>query len=191
MLAFAAISDESRAARRASLPDEDLLLRIAREDKDAFCTLYEQTSGAVYAYALSLLRHSQDAEDVMQETFLKIRGAAHLYTPQGKPMAWILTITRNLCMMRFRQQRRTAAVSVEAAAEDPGFDRITDLEDRIVLKAALESLTPEESRIIVLHAVSGLKHRQIGELLDLPLSTVLSKYSRGLKKLRKELEGKL
>ena len=53
----------------------------------------------------------------------------------------------------------------------------------------LDSLDSQERRIVVLHAVTGLKHREIAALLELPLSTVLSKYSRSLKKLRKQLEG--
>ena len=61
----------------------------------------------------------------------------------------------------------------------------------MVLKTAFELLSEEECRIIILHAVSGMRHREIGELLQLPVSTVLSKYNRGLKKLRRELEEKL
>lgn len=60
-----------------------------------------------------------------------------------------------------------------------------------MLETAFQILSREECQIIMLHAVSGLKHREVGELLGLPLSTVLSKYNRGIKKLRGQLEGKL
>ena len=63
-------------------------------------------------------------------------------------------------------------------------------EDRVVLEAALRLLTGEERRIVMLHAVAGLKHRETAELLELPLSTVLSKYRRALKKLKWGLEEK-
>ncbi len=122
--------------------------------------------------------------------YLKIRAAAHLYRPQGKPMAWILTITRNLCLMKMRQEKRFAG-PVDEANGAFGFDQIEDVEDRLVLEAAFRTLSQEECRIIMLHAVSGLKHREIGAILGLPVSTVLSKYNRGLKKLRRELEGTL
>ena len=56
-------------------------------------------------------------------------------------------------------------------------------------RAALELLDAEERRIVLLHAVTGWKHREIASLLELPLPTVLSKYHRALKKLRKQLEG--
>lgn len=71
------------------------------------------------------------------------------------------------------------------------FGQITDREDRIVLETAFEVLSKEECQIIVLHAVSGMKHREIAELLDISVSTVLSKYNRGLKKLRGQLEGRI
>ena len=62
-------------------------------------------------------------------------------------------------------------------------------EDRAVLQAALGALDDQERQAVLLHAVSGLKHREIAEILELPLPTVLSKYHRALKKLRKQLEG--
>ena len=63
--------------------DESLFGSIARGDREAFRALYEQAAPAVFGYALSLLRSREDAEDAMQETFVKIRTAAHLYTPPG------------------------------------------------------------------------------------------------------------
>lgn len=65
---------------------------------------------------------------------------------------------------------------------------MTDADDRLVLEGVLEKLTEEEREIIMLYAVSGMKHREIAESLDMKLSTLLSKYHRGLKKLRSHLE---
>ena len=106
-------------------------------------------------------------------------------------MAWILTIARNVCMMKYRQQKHHAEISMDEVRQEIDFSQIEDREDRIILETALKVLSPEECQIIIMHAVSGLRHREMSELLQLPLSTVLSKYHRGLKKLRKELEGKL
>lgn len=61
----------------------------------------------------------------------------------------------------------------------------------VILETAFRILSKEECQIIILHAVSGLKHREIGGILHLPLSTVLSKYNRGIKKLRAQLEESL
>lgn len=191
MLVFTAIVCDTPHSNEPLKIDESLFSRIEAGEKEAFCALYQQTSNAVFSYALSLLRNRTDAEDAMQETFLKIRSAAHLYTPMGKPMSWILTITRNICMMKYRQQKHFSAIPVEEIREDLDFHQIEDREDRIVLETAFQVLSQEECQIIVMHAVSGLRHREISELLHIPLSTVLSKYQRGLKKLRRQLEEKL
>ncbi|MBR2716874.1 MAG: sigma-70 family RNA polymerase sigma factor, partial [Oscillospiraceae bacterium] len=94
-----------------------------------------------------------------------------------------------ICLMKLRQRNRYSAAPVEDRRME--FSQIEDREDRIVLETAFRVLSEEERQIIMLHAVSGLKHREISELLQRPLSTVLSRYSRGIKKLRRELEGML
>lgn len=167
--------------------DEKLLQRIGAGEDAALEQLYEEASGAVYAYAYSILHDRDDAEDAVQDTFLKIRSAAHLYRPQGKPMAWILTITRNICMMQFRRRGKITVLDPEDPIPDQ--DRITNAEDREILKAAFSILAEDEARIILLHVVAGLKHRETAELLQMHLSTVLSKYNRGLHKLRQQLGG--
>ena len=170
----------------AERDDEKWLERIARGDRDAFHALYEAYRGMVFGFALSMLRSTPDAEDAVQDTFLRIREAAHLYKPQGKPKAWILTIVRNVCLMQLRSGKRTAALPEGEQIAD--LSRISDRDDRMALETAFSALSEEECRIVVLHAVSGLKHREIAKLLERPLSTVLSKYSRGIAKLRRELE---
>lgn len=166
---------------------ESCIAHIAQGDRDALALLYRQTYAAVYGFALSILKHPQDAEDVMQETFIQIWKAAGSYTGAGKPMAWIFTVARNLALMRLRQQARCAAADVEQfpAAQDPALSP----EDRLTLWALLDSLDDEERQIVVLHAMSGLKHREIAEMMHFPLGTVLSKYNRALKKLRHAMQG--
>ena len=91
--------------------------------------------------------------------------------------------------MKFRKKKHDSVIPLEEIKEGFSCSQIEDREDRMVLEAAFQVLSREECQIIVLHAVSGLKNREISELLQIPLSTVLSKYNRGLKKLRRQLEG--
>ena len=120
---------------------------------------------------------------------MKIRAASHLYRPMGKPMAWVFTIARNLAMSRLRIQKQTCSVQPGDLENDLSFSYVTDNDDRMVLLAVLELLNDQEREIILLHAVSGLTHREIANDLVLPLSTVLSKYHRGLKKAQKTSYG--
>ena len=153
--------------------DEGLLPRVCQGDRAALEALYIQTEKAVYALALSILRDPEDARDVTQEVYLKVRAAAHLYVPQGKPLAW-------------RNKSRDGQTP-EDLENDARFSYISDPTDRLVLEAALKALGDEERQIVLLHAVSGLKHREIAADLGLPLSTVLSRYNRSLKKLQRFL----
>lgn len=169
--------------------DEELIVRIGNDDITAFEELYRLTDQTVYAFILSILKNPQDAQDIMQDTYLKIRSAAHLYKKQGKPLAWIFTIARNLCLMKLRTASRTSDTSMDEL-EDSSYFASSDehhVEDRMVLQAALDILAEEDRQIVILHAVSGLKHHEIAKSLGMPLSTVLSKYNRSLKKLKKYL----
>jgi RNA polymerase sigma factor (sigma-70 family) len=168
--------------------DEEIFRKIAQNDMAAFEELYHLTERSVYSFALSILKNHEDAMDILQETYLKIRGAAHLYKPMGKPLAWIFTITKNLAMSKYRMTSRTAAISTEDLAEDLSYSYVNDQEDKLVLRAALSILDMEEREIILLHAISGFKHREIAEHLGISLGTVLSKYHRGLNKLKKHLK---
>ena len=188
MLLFAAIAESAPRHRTARI-DDSLLIGIAQGSREAFGALYRLAGQPVYAYALSVLKNPQNAEDVLQDTFLKIRSAASLYEPRGKAMAWVMTIAKNLSLMKLRQLKHLSLYSLDDVPPEPDFSQIGDVEDRLVMQTAMKILSEEECQIIVLHAVTGWKHREIAELLDLPVSTVLSKYRRGLKKLRSELEG--
>ena len=70
----------------------------------------------------------------------------------------------------------------------PAADSLATEEDKIVLRACLERLSDEERQIVVLHAESGMKHREIAQITDMPLPTVLSKYHRAIKKMKQFLE---
>ncbi len=168
---------------------EQLLLQVGRGDREAFARLYGLTRGAVYALALSLLRDAHEAQDVAQDAFVQVWERAPSYRPQGSPMAWLLTVTRNLALSRLRRSGRQTALDEAAWNAIPATAPDVSPEDRQVLQDALARLGAEERRIILLHAVAGLKHRETAQLLELPLSTVLSKYHRGLKKLRALMKG--
>ena len=133
------------------------------------------------------MKNTQDAEDVLHDCYLAVYSAAASYHSSGKPLAWILTITRNLCLQRLRSQQRTAYLSEEEWLNLTEGANVVSTEDRLILRECLYTLTDEERQVIVLHAVSGFRHREIAQLLELPLSTVLSKYNRAVKKLRKRL----
>lgn len=175
-----------RSMEYSRLEDDRLLSYVSAGDEAAFHQLYLNTARAVYGYILSFLKNPQDAEEVMQETYLKVWTVAEDYESQGKPLAWMFTIARNLCYMRFRQQKNQADVSIyDLQEQEPGEPcrQIEQAPEKMVLLAALERLKEEERRIVLLHEAGGMKYREIAESLEMPLATVLSKHRRAIKKM--------
>ena len=168
---------------------QQLLIHIAGGEREALAELYQRTRSAVYGLALSYLKNAQDAQDLTQDVYVQVWDCAEQYRPTGSPMGWLLTVCRNLCLMRMRREERHAALSEEEWDAIPTRECGLDADECELLQGALASLTDEERGVVLLHAVTGLKHREIAALLELPLPTVLPKYHRALKKMRIFLEG--
>ena len=154
------------------------LERIALNDIEAFNELYNLINNNVYSFALSILKNNEDAKDVMQEVFITIYHNAYKYQNQNKPMAWILTITKNIAYTKIRNNKKTINVDEIEFITKPNHD------DKILVEYLLNNLTTEERNIIILHAMNGFKFYEIAKILDLKLTTTLSKYHRAIKKLK-------
>ena len=173
------------AAQTDNKAVDAMIFAIAGGNMDSLEQLYRVASTPVYSYALSILKNRHDAEDILHDCFLSIFRSAVSYRSSGRPMAWIMTITRNLCLSKLREGRRESSLDDETAGIlEPAADSL-DIEEKLLLEACLNQLSEEEQQIITLHLTAGFKHREIAAMLDLPLSTVLSKYNRAMKKLRK------
>lgn len=168
---------------------EGLMAGLAAGDRDSLAALYHRTRAAVYGLALSYLKNGHDAQDVTQDTFVRVWEKAPQYQAKGKPLSWILTIAKNLSLMKLREKGKTQDLEPQEweslAIDSPAVT----WEDRQLLLTALKQLSAQEEQIVILHAVTGMRHREIASLLDLPLPTVLSKYHRALKKLNASLKG--
>ena len=98
--------------------------------------------------------------------------------PIYKPMAWILTITKNLSYMKLRKSKVTSDIDDLVFASNDNHD------DKLLVKYLLDKLTKEEREIVILHIVNGFKFHEIAKLLNLKLSTTLSKYHRAIKRIK-------
>jgi RNA polymerase sigma-70 factor (ECF subfamily) len=175
--------------RKLLTVSDKLMAKVAQYDVRAFEELYNQTSGAVFGLAMSLLKHQQDAEDVVQNTYITIYEKIEQYHPNKKAMAWIFTIARNHALMLLRQRSKNQHVDLDDVydiGEEPTVEE--DMYKEELVDTLLEHLNEEERQIVVMHAMSNLKHKEIATILDIPLSTVLSKYRRAIQKLRKVME---
>ncbi len=187
-----AISSNDKRKRHDSDKLDKLICSMASGSTDALAEIYEETKTSVYSFIFSILRNTHDAEDVMHDCYIRLYYASQDYRRMGNPMSWILTIAKNLSLRKIHDGNRTVSENADSSTEGSiggsadDFTRETD--DRITAMQCMEKLSDAERSIVTLHAVSGLKHREIAEIMDMPLSTVLSKYNRAMKKLRELLK---
>lgn len=167
--------------------DETIFPEIASGNKNAFTKLYRMTDKVIFAYILSILKNTEDTKDVMQETYLKILSAAHLYQPQGKPLAWMFTIARNLSLMHIRKNNKHIKVEPLHLENRQDLSYMEYTDERLVLEAALNILSEREHQMILLHTMAGWKHKEIASYMDLTLSNTIKIYNRALKKVKKYL----
>lgn len=167
---------------------DECIFALSQGDDLALERLYNLTSSAVYAYALSVVKNADDARDVLHDTYIKVYESAHNYISHGKPMAWIFTIAKNLCYTVFRARTRFVDVPDEDIEGRYADDSVATADDKLVIDQLLTVLSDDERQIVVMHAMSGLKHKDIARVLDMPLGSALSKYNRAIKKLQKAFE---
>lgn len=189
MLLFVNIVGETENKRTTQVKiDENLFKRIGNNDMKAFEELYNQTERILYAYVFSIVKNHDDTVDIVHDAYIKIISAAHLYKPMGKPLAWMFTISFNIARTKLSKSKRYRETEKEDYENNLLFSYEMDADDRMVLQKVLKVLNEEERQIVLLHSVTGMKHREIAYNLNMPLSTVLSKYNRSLKKLKSALE---
>lgn len=171
---------------------ENAIVRLANGDVDAMDILYSTIKTDVYAFALSKVYNKNDADDILQDTFVRIYENAKLYVPLGKPMAWVFTVELNIINRYFQLKSRYDVLNDETIIHDivdeSNDSKNNEVQDEYLIML-LESLDEFEREVISLHLVSDLKFREIAEMLNKPLSTILSKYNRAIKKMRKISKG--
>lgn len=171
---------------------EQLLELVSRGDEDAFKRLYDRTSGKIHAIALLILKNSDAAEEIVQETYLKIwRQAPRYDATKGTPMAWMTTIVRRLAIDRIRYLKRqgktTEALSMQAELlVNEVVNSKIELSDNIW--ACIERLAKDRATLILLAFFAGYTHEELAENAKKPLGTVKSSIRRGLKSLKECLE---
>jgi RNA polymerase sigma-70 factor, ECF subfamily len=177
------------------LTDEDLISLVGAGDAFAFSALHDRHSRATYSLARRLTGDEQDAEDLAQETFLKVWRSADSYrTQRGSVRTWMLSVVRNQSIDRLRSQASRRRTQEKAEAEAPrsqpseGFAETWRRCRRDRVREALEDLPHTQHKVLALAHISDRTNAEIAERLCLPLGTVKGRMRLGLKKLRKNSE---
>ncbi len=178
--------------------EEDLLSlmnRVAEGDQSAFTALYEATSKTVFGLIFKIIQDRATAEEVLLDVYTQAwRQAKNYDRGRGTPLAWLMTIGRSRAIDRLRSGR------LEQSSKDPlenagqltsqslSPEEVSSLsEKQRFVRAALDSLVPEQREVIELAYYSGLSHSEIALKLGQPLGTVKTRTRLGMMKLREML----
>ncbi len=180
----------------ANLDDNELIARVAQSDERAFLVLYDRYSGRVHALTLRILHDSMQAEEATQDTFLKLWSRARQFLAErGTLLLWLLTIARRTALDRLRLESRRPVVN-ESDHPDDVFQSIPDQhtlpeESRWrSLHFAVQSLSPDQRKVIELAYYQGLSQSEIAETLGWPLGTVKTRLRAAMEKLREDWNAK-
>ena len=167
-----------------------LLAAVAKGDKAAFERLYGATRAKLYGVLLRILGRPEAADDVMQETYLKVWQMAGKFDPTvASPITWMVAIARNRAIDIVRKK---GDVSVEdspeamavAADTPPPLARREMTEELRRLLGCLGKLDPEKQRIVLLAYYSGWSREQLSHKLDIPVNTIKTWLRRSLLEIR-------
>lgn len=170
-------------------------------ERTAFEQLALEHLDAVYRMALLLARHPDEASDLVQETYLRALRAADGFEEKGGGIrSWLFTILHNAYYSRAEKRKRAPALVDEFFEADhterlpdappPAWDLASFDWEHVdgTLKKAIDALPDDQREPLLLWGVQGMKYREIAEILDVPIGTVMSRLHRARSTLAKELE---
>lgn len=172
--------------------DAALLARIAERDPAAIAALYDRHSRMLYSLILRILRDRGDAEDVLQDVFVRAWTRVETYNRDlGSPLAWLIRIARNRAIDRLRSRDVRDRSADEAPKPEPGESPETSAalsERQRAVKRALDVLSPDQRRLIESAYFRGLSQTELAAEFGLPLGTVKTRIRTGMQALRRELQ---
>jgi len=193
----------TRTPSRPDPPDESLMLRYQQGDKSAFPVLVRRHQQALFNFAFRQLRMPQVAEDVVQETFVRVVQNAADFKHEARFTTWVYTITRNLCIDQLRKRALRKHPSLDQASGEEGDGPTlgeqtadprasvereatgTELKERIA--RAVDKLPDDQREVFLMREVSNLPFKEIAEITNVPENTVKSRMRYALERLQEAL----
>lgn len=168
-----------------------LIQQVAKQDREAFSRLYDQSSSRIFSLAMRMLKVRSDAEDLLQEVFVQIwRQASNYSEDRGSPEAWIINIARSRAIDKLRSIRRRdksfTLTDNPAGAEstESAESFVAESEVQLTINSALADLPAAQRKVLELAYFDGLTQTEIAERLAEPLGTVKTRMRSGLQRLR-------
>lgn len=184
-------------------PDETLMLRYQQGDRAAFAQLVRRHQTALFNFALRQVRIPQVAEDVVQESFVRVVQNAADFKHEARFTTWVYTITRNLCIDHLRKRALRKHPSLDESRGEEGDGPTlgeqtadprasvereatgTELKERIA--RAVDTLPDEQREVFLMREMANLPFKEIAEITGVPENTVKSRMRYALERLQEHL----
>ncbi len=170
--------------------------RFREGDISALSELFKLYGPRVHRLTRRMMGNQADADDATQEIFVRAHEQAAKFDGRSGLFTWLYRLAVRHCLNKIKQRRRgngferlspeVLEASLPASTESPG-DRLITTEQAVVLDAMLQSLPPNQRACLLLREVEELSYAQIGELLEVPIGTVMSRLARAREALREKL----
>ena len=170
--------------------DEELVARVVvGRDMNAFGELIRRHQSQLRGWLRQLCRESSLADDLAQDTFIKAFDKLHSFSGTGRFQSWLFQVGYTTFLQWRRRSKRSAEILEQLGSGNPQLrDHPPELETNVELHRLLSALRPEERQIMVLCYGFGFSHREIGDVLSMPLGTVKSHIHRSKARLRQQFD---
>lgn len=165
------------------------LLKLKKGNVNALENIYNSTYKGVFSFVLPIMRTREKAEDIAQNTFIHVYENIDKFDETKNPLNWILTISKNLALTEVKKDNKEISTDfMESVNGDRVISYDSDEFDTPILDIANRILSPIDLQIVMMYIEGEYKHREISEILGIPLGTVTWKYNNALKKIKTEYE---
>lgn len=179
--------------------DEELIERFQEGDLYAFDLIVRRYKDQLLNFIYRFLGNQREAEDVVQDTFLRVYRNRRAYKRVAKFSTWIYTIAGNLAKTELRKRKRRRIFSISDLGYDEKDYEISDVEfnpeDQVdgvikgeIIQREISRLPPKFREVIVLRDIQELSYEEISKIIKVPIGTVKSRVNRGRLKLQKRLK---
>ena len=167
---------------------EEGMASLQKGDINALDIIYSLMSKTVYYLSYSILKNAQAAQDIAQDTFIRVYKNIDKYKLNSNAVAWILTMARNLSINEYQKHKNDLRLYLFEDTLSDKTNYSNNIENTIFIKKAMDILSDEEREVVMLYTFDCFKHREIAQILDKPMGTVQWIYNKAIKKLRNDVD---
>jgi RNA polymerase sigma-70 factor, ECF subfamily len=179
---------------------EEMVIRARRGDREAMAQVYRSYRANVYRTCLRIVRNPSDAEDLVQETFVRVISKIHTFRGESQFTTWLYRVTKNVALMQLRKPQLATLEFEDARDWEEAGESILALEvtrkpasreaDGMLLDGEIKKLPWGYGRVLVLHDLLGYRHREISRITGITTNNSKSRLFRARRMLRKALRSR-